>query len=252
MGYVVMSLFALQTPDYSKMATETGTCFEWLKTQGQSKIESHGYKGVTVDWDRFVLLSHSASGHVYAQRLSDTCSDAAKVLILLDPVDGFDPFGIIHDNIVPDPPATLPFIMPTLIIATHKSDQGAALVPACTDPKLSNLHFYNGLAGPTWFVRFEEYGHADLLNSPLSKLAPVCGGCSNCVFKLNDYHQATADLIDTFAKGILDKKSDAIDKIQNPESLIPGYELFYEYDLHGYDPMVGGYCKEEASEAVIE
>ena len=224
----------------------------WLKDQAQEKIESHGYKGVIADWDKFTLLSHSASGHVYAQRLNDTCSDNAKLLILLDPVDGFDPFGIIHDNIVPDPPAKLPFIMPTLIIATHMSDTGVLIAPACTDPKLSNLHFYNGLAGPTWFVRFEEYGHADLLTSPLSKLAPVCKGCSDCVFKLGDYHEATTILIDTFVRGIFDKNTEAIDAIQNPTDLIPGYKLFSEYDMHGHDPLEGGYCKRaDVMEAVI-
>ena len=73
----------------------------------------------------------------------------------MDPVDGYDPFGFIKDNIVPDPPATLPFLMPTLILATYMSNTGSALTPSGTDPKLSNLHFYNGLAGPTWFIRFE-------------------------------------------------------------------------------------------------
>lgn len=100
------------------------------------------------------MLSHSASGHVYCSRLVETCADNPKLLILLDPVDGYDPFGIIHDNVVPDPPATLSFRMPTLIIATHLSDTGSVITPPCTDPKLSNLHFYNGLAAPTYFVRF--------------------------------------------------------------------------------------------------
>ena len=78
-------------------------------------------KDVIPDWDQLVLSAHSAGGHIVSQRLNTTCSDNPKALILLDPVDGVDPFGLIQDYIVPDPPKTLPFHIPTLILASKKS-----------------------------------------------------------------------------------------------------------------------------------
>ncbi len=183
------------------------------------------------------MLSHSASGHVYCQRLESTCADQPKALILMDPVDGFDPWGIIHRNIVPEPPATLSFIMPSLIIASLLSNEGSTLTPACTNPSLSNLHFFNGLAGPTWFLRFEEYGHSDLLDSPLPDMAPVCNGCHNCILKRGAYHGAVATLIDTFLNGIFQRNEDKLAEIEQPESLLEGFKVYHEFNSHGYDVL---------------
>ncbi len=85
-------------------------------------------------------------------------------LILLDPVDGFDPFGIVKDYIT-NPPIQLPFITPTLIISTGLDSvsifsHGVACAPA----NISNVRFYDSLSGPTWFNNFTSYGHADILD----------------------------------------------------------------------------------------
>jgi len=37
---------------------------------------------------------------------------------LIDPVDGFDPFGIVKNTFITNPPKQLPFYTPTLIVST--------------------------------------------------------------------------------------------------------------------------------------
>jgi pimeloyl-ACP methyl ester carboxylesterase len=63
-----------------------------------------------------VLMGHSAGGHIVTQYLNNTCR-FVKGLILLDAVDGMDPFGIIKIYIT-HPPQMLPFVTPSLVIAT--------------------------------------------------------------------------------------------------------------------------------------
>ena len=85
-------------------------------------------------------------------------------MILIDPVDGYDPFGIVKDYIT-NPPKQLPYFTPTLIIST-----GLDPVPlfthsvACAPTNISNMRFYDSLSGPTWYANFTDYGHADILD----------------------------------------------------------------------------------------
>jgi|LauGreDrversion4_2_1035121.scaffolds.fasta_scaffold2652303_2 hypothetical protein len=61
---------------------------------------------------------------------------------MIDPVDGMDPFGIIK-NFITHPPNPLPFVTPTLIIATHYDDfKGNKLEPPCASNLTSNDRFY--------------------------------------------------------------------------------------------------------------
>lgn len=78
----------------------------------------------------YTLMSHSDAGHITCLYLYKSCSSIKK-LILLDPVDGVDPFGII-DSYVTHPPKQLPFTIPTLIISTGlDSVPVSALSTAC-------------------------------------------------------------------------------------------------------------------------
>jgi hypothetical protein len=109
------------------------------------------------------LMGHSSSGHPVASYLNDTCGLVTST-ILLDPVDGFDPFGLIK-LFITNPPAKLPVRLPTLIIATGLSSIPVLPVaPSCAPYNASNMRFYEALAGPTWYLNFTTYGHADILD----------------------------------------------------------------------------------------
>ena len=65
------------------------------------------------------LMSHSAGAHGIGLYLIKRCGLVSS-LILLDPVDGYDPFGIFKIFLT-HPPAKLNFTMPTLIVASGLS-----------------------------------------------------------------------------------------------------------------------------------
>lgn len=92
----------------------------------------------------------------------------------MDPVDGYDPYGVIKEFIT-NPPKQLPFLMPTLIITTGLDSipRGPGF-PACAPANFSNLRFYASLSGPTWLLNFTSYGHADVLDDFVSLFKHVC------------------------------------------------------------------------------
>lgn len=88
----------------------------WLNNNLQDVFNNHA-PGVVVDLkDRFILMSHSSAGHITTQYLNQTCGNV-KMQILLDPVDGFDPFGLIKNYII-TPGKFLPYATPVLVIAS--------------------------------------------------------------------------------------------------------------------------------------
>ena len=114
------------------------------------------------------LMSHSAGGHVVCLYLEKNCGNV-RSLIMLDPVDGYDPFGIINDYVT-NPPNKLSFQIPTLIVSSELSAIAPSfLIPPCAPANISNMRFFNALSGPTWYLNFTAYGHADLLDDYVNK-----------------------------------------------------------------------------------
>ena len=88
----------------------------WINDNFQDAL-SRKAPGVIADFkNRFVLMGHSAAGHVTTEYLYDYCGDF-KLQILLDAVDGVDPFGIKKDFII-TPGKFLPYATPVLVLAT--------------------------------------------------------------------------------------------------------------------------------------
>ena len=109
---------------------------DWLNENIQTVFNNRA-PGVIVDMaDRFMLMAHSAAGHVTTQYLNSTCG-TVKLFIMLSPVDGLDPFGIKKDYII-TPGKMLPFATPTLVLATELDGVSRKLEPACAPNNLSN------------------------------------------------------------------------------------------------------------------
>lgn len=120
--------------------------------------------GVTADIDnRFIVMSHSAGGHVMTEYLNSTCG-TVKMQIMLDPVDGADPFGIKKDFIV-TPGVMLPYATPVLVLATELDQAHKDMYPACAPNNMSNMRFFNAMSGPKWFLNVSKYGHVDFYNA---------------------------------------------------------------------------------------
>ena len=111
------------------------------------------------------LMSHSAGGRTLVSYLDKQCGNV-KSLVLLEPVDGRDPFGNDPKDFVTKRTAGLSFAIPSLIVASGLGS-GRLLpfpfFPSCAPSDRSNHKFYESLSGPTWYMNFTQYGHGDLL-----------------------------------------------------------------------------------------
>ena len=96
-------------------------------------------------------------------------------VIMLDPVDGEDPFGIVKQFVI-HPPALVNFVLPALLIETGLDPTGH---PPCAPLSMSNDRFYNAWRGAIWSMNFTQVGHMDLTNDGGSLSKIVCPSSKN-------------------------------------------------------------------------
>lgn len=196
-------------------------------------------------FEQVSLMAHSASGHTVVSYLNETCG-IIKTLILIDPVDGYDPFGIFKIYIT-NPPAQLPFVIPTLVIRTGLDPVPAnPLFPACAPDKVSNKRFYDSLPGPTWFLNFTQYGHADILDDKIRKLASlICKVCDkDCEFEM--YRNNVVKAIGLFYNGVNNRVDYFIQGLEKPNEskfFDEQIEISSVFHYNGYNVLnTGGFC----------
>lgn len=113
---------------------------DWINNNFQQILTKRAY-GVVADIDeRMILIGHSAAGHVTTQYLNQTCGKV-KLQVLLDPVDGADPFGIKNDFIT-TPGKFLPYATPVLVLSNQLDSKGRRLEPPCAPNNMSNLRYF--------------------------------------------------------------------------------------------------------------
>lgn len=131
-----MKVSKLQSPNPEKVTHTLTKVVDWINQNLQDAISKKA-PGVAADFkNRFVLMGHSAAGHVTTEYLNSTCGDF-KLHILLDGVDGVDPFGIKKDFII-TPGKLLPYATPVLVLATELDPESRGPSPACAPTNLSN------------------------------------------------------------------------------------------------------------------
>merc|ERR1712166_1471188 len=76
-------------------------------------------------------MGQSAGNHVLGQALADGCM-YAKAFVMIDPVDGLDPYGIVKSEDLITPGTKVNFTIPSLILDNGLDPQKAfSLFPAC-------------------------------------------------------------------------------------------------------------------------
>jgi chlorophyllase len=153
----------------------------------------------------FVLSAHSAGGKVITWMLEESCSNATAA-VLLDPVDGEDPWGIIPSFAI-HPPYPVNTTLPMLVVGSGLGPVPAAkLVPACTPRGMNFPRFYDAFQCPKWLLNATAFGHADFLDAEfrvLIKDAHICtvGDGNEQVFEL--YQDFVAGTVIAFTQGTL-------------------------------------------------
>ena len=159
--------------------------------------------GVRLNTSAVVLGGHSAGNHVAIRRLvSFGCGPVAGVL-MIDPVDGEDPYGFVKVYVI-HPPAPVNFVVPALHIETGLDPKKASLLtPPCAPANMSNERFFNAWRGPIYQMNATNMGHMDLANVKGGGLERLV-----CASKKNEtamrlYQQTIAAASFAFAKGLV-------------------------------------------------
>ena len=78
--------------------------------------------GFEIDFSTEFVMGHSSGAHITTNYMKLGCHNI-KGMILISPVDGVDPFGLIEDFCI-TPGEKLPFTTPTLIITAGRLLEG--------------------------------------------------------------------------------------------------------------------------------
>jgi len=224
-GLVVTMLSRTAAPAPKKDAGLESKAIDWL----EKEMSSFGLKA-TADWDKLILSGHSAGNHVTCDLLVDSCGNQkAKGVVMMDPVDGFDPFGIIKNNFCTNPGQKLPFDTPALLLRTGLDPKVKVMV-ACAPDKISNQRFFDAWSGPIWMANATKYGHLDVNNDGTGKMGSVICPSDN---EPNDvYQEHIAELTMNFLKTIFDGDADAEAKLNDASTMKVDVEVQKDYNGH--------------------
>jgi hypothetical protein len=204
----------LKFPDYPEQGQAFHDIMEWSAAGHlQEALKDAGVSAVA-DLERVAVMGQSAGNHVVGQGLTDGCS-LAKAAVMIDPVDGFDPFGIIQAQNLITPGEKLKFTIPSLLLDNELDPKGKNLLfPACAPAKLGAPRWFDAVAGPVWNVNASSYGHVDCLND----LIIAAGGFVCPTNRKTDkkaYRKHLADTVALFLDGVLNGHTDKFNLLED-------------------------------------
>jgi len=213
-GYVIVGLGHLAIPNYPKQGLSFNKVMQWAEAGGLSAALAKAGVAATVDLTKAAVMAQSAGNHVVGQGLADGCS-LAKGFIMIDPVDGVDPYGIIKKEDLITPGQKLNFTIPALQLDNALDPVKAKpAYPACAPAKLTGDRWYNAMAGPIWNVHAANYGHIDCLNDGAAAAAElVCK--TDPSYPNAPYRAALADATTLFLNALFQGQTDSFSALED-------------------------------------
>jgi chlorophyllase len=206
-GFVVVAMDHLKFPNYPQQGEAFHNIMEWTRAGHLQEALQDAGLSATADLDKVAVMGQSAGNHVVGQGLTDGCS-LAKAMVMIDPVDGFDPFGIMHSEDLITPGEKLNFTIPSLLLDNELDPLGKNfLFPPCAPAKLGAPRWFDATAGPVWNVNASSYGHIDCLDDLFITAGKfVCP--SNKKTDKKAYRTYLADTVALFLDGVLNGNTD--------------------------------------------
>mmetsp|Transcript_46147 Transcript_46147/g.133739 ORF Transcript_46147/g.133739 Transcript_46147/m.133739 type:complete len:334 (+) Transcript_46147:46-1047(+) len=175
-GYIVVGLSHGIFPpfDYPKYGKAFYDIMQWGKDHLASQMASQRFSAVPDVVNRSAVMGQSAGNHVVGQGLTDGCS-VAKAFVLIDAVDGFDPYRIVRSEDLIKPGGKVNFSTPALLLNNGLDPLSVnRFTPPCAPASVSNDHFYNAWAGPIWNINATKFGHLDCMDDPSGLVGVTC------------------------------------------------------------------------------
>lgn len=229
-GYVVAGLHRLGMPNYPKEARELQDVVTWAKA-GNLKEQMVAHKFVaSPDLNRMAVMGQSSGNHIVGQALADSCM-GAKAFVMIDPVDGVDPYGKISNENLIIPGEKVNFTIPSLILDNGLDPQKAAsFYPPCMPIKLGSPRWYSAWNGPIWHVNATAYGHVDCLNDGWKKVGSlICP--SNPKTDKAAYRQHLAETADLFLGALFGTSPKDLLLLEDPKHFL--VDVVLEHDRKG-------------------
>lgn len=233
-GYIIVSLDQLTFPDPSAYLSTMLQAVEWVEGNLEELFLNNSYTKIKFDFETtgFAFMGQSAGNHMTVTYLNHTCGNA-KAIVMIDPVDGADPFGIIQEYII-NPPKPVNFKIPALMMDCGLDPvMKNILYPACAPEKLSNDRFYNAWKAPIWAVNATEYGHMDCTTASAALCATRPGDRT-------DYHTQLGGLAAAFLDAVFRGKLAYLDLLEDA-NVFPVNSLV-KNDMNNMGRSVHPYC----------
>jgi len=213
-GYIVVAMDHLKLPDYPQQGQAFHDIMEWAAAGNlQDALTGAGISAVA-DLEKVAVMGQSAGNHVVGQGLTDGCS-VAKAMVMIDPVDGFDPFGIVHKEDLITPGEKLKFKIPSLLLDNELDPLGNnVLFPPCAPAKLGAPRWFDAAAGPVWNVNASSYGHVDCLDDLFIAAGKLICPSDKTTDK-KAYRAHLADAVALFLDGVLNGHTDQLSLLED-------------------------------------
>ncbi|KJE95566.1 hypothetical protein CAOG_06009 [Capsaspora owczarzaki ATCC 30864] len=235
-GVIVVGVSTYQLPLADMLATKMLLVIGWVhQNMNQLMINSTTYAGVQADFSRGIVLSgHSAGGKIVTRFLEVQCS-LVRALVLVNPVDGEDPWGILPGFVI-HPPYPVNFTLPLLVLGEGLGPVVAQPgFPACAPAGRNFPRFYNGARPCKWMINATDFGHADLLDAVYVEFVQATKLCASnmnaSLAQFSTYRQFIAGTIVSMTRGAIDSQCDAYNYIQSQSQFPAGINTLVDSDL---------------------
>jgi hypothetical protein len=227
---MIVTMFSRPAPPEPKTdASLEAKALQWL----EDALPSMGLKAAG-DFDKLVLAGHSAGNHVTCEFLKSDCGKA-KAVVMMDPVDGYDPFGIINNYCI-TPGEKLPFDIPALLLRTGLDPKVKVMV-ACAPDRISNQRYFNAWSGPIWMVNATKYGHLDVNDPGAADMGGII--CATDNEPKDSYRVHVANMVDAFVSMVFNGDATAESKLNDASTMGVDAEVQNDYNGHSA-PFVAG------------
>eukprot|EP00928_Gymnodinium_smaydae_P011326 TRINITY_DN14194_c0_g3_i1.p1 TRINITY_DN14194_c0_g3~~TRINITY_DN14194_c0_g3_i1.p1 ORF type:complete len:357 (-),score=30.71 TRINITY_DN14194_c0_g3_i1:59-1129(-) len=216
-GFIIVGMHRVGYPKYHLEGLKLLDVLDWAQAGLLRELMSqHELAAIPDVIDRTAVMAQSSGNHIIGEALVTNCS-LVKAFVMIDPVDGVDPFGFDTSHNLITPGEMLGFTIPGLLLNNGLDPQKLNfLYPPCAPPALSNDRFYNAWRGPIWNINATAYGHVDCFNdgdaTSFSHL--VCPANSRGDKK--KYRAMLADAANTFLSGVFERSAEKLRLLEDP------------------------------------
>ena len=259
-GYIVVGVDKVRAPNYIDHSNSVGDMIHMMKGGDLDDLLVGFGAPARADMNKVALMGQSAGCHTVSQTLQmykGVCHDWVKGLVLVDPVDGADPFGldntqdVIYAETNDDGFYTridkLNYAIPTLYVAAGE-DPSVNIGVACAPREIALDRFFYAAQGPIWGFNATLMGHADCLDGPMDDVAdflcPTSADPNTPGKRAEDFRTLLVDKTVAFLNGIMHGKiatmRTELETMSEFTSIVTDIELYRDTNGHNVDVDFGG------------